>query len=106
MIYSLSSIDGRDGVYIKEGSIIQSMSGEEAKIISVSDILMRGAHNIFNACAMCAVGSSLKISNKIMEKTLKEFKGAHHRLEFVDSIKGIKFYNDTTATTPESGCAD
>lgn len=105
LIYSLSSIDQRDGVCVKEGSIIQSMSGEETKIIAVSDILMQGAHNIFNACAMCAVGSSLEISNKTMEKTLKEFKGAHHRLELIDSIKGIKFYNDTTATTPESGCA-
>lgn len=105
MIYSLSSIDGRDGVYVKEGAITQSVGGEETKIVSITDILMRGSHNIFNACAMCVVGCALDISTITMEKTLKEFRGAHHRLEFVDSIKGIKFYNDTTATTPESGCA-
>ena len=46
-----------------------------------------------------------KILDSTIKKTLKNFKGIEGRLEFVKEIKGVKYYNDTTATTPEATIA-
>lgn len=61
-----------------------------------------GEHNKENVAAAAEVAKIIGIKKSIMEKAVKNFKGLEHRLEFVKSIKGVKYYNDTFATTPES----
>jgi len=105
LLFSLSSLEDREGAYIKEGSITLALEGEEIPIIPVSEIGLRGPHNIYNACAMCAVGAAIEMPAEIMSKTLRDFKNVHHRLELIDEVKGIKFFNDSAATTPEAALA-
>lgn len=65
------------------------------------DLILRGEHNLENIAAAVSVAKILNIDEKIIEKTVKKFKGLEHRLEFVREIKGIKFYNDSFATGPQ-----
>ena len=65
-------------------------------------IKLAGKHNLNNISAAITVAKIFKILDSTIKKTLKNFKGIEGRLEFVKEIKGVKYYNDTTATTPEA----
>lgn len=61
-----------------------------------------GEHNKENIAAAAEVAKIVGIKENIIAKAVKDFKGLEHRLEFVREIKGVKYYNDSFATTPES----
>jgi len=63
---------------------------------------IKGQHNLENVAASLKVAKILKISQPQVKKVIENFKGVEGRLEFVRQYKGINFYNDTTATTPEA----
>lgn len=65
------------------------------------DLILRGEHNLENIAAAVDVAKILKVDEEIILKTIKNFKGLDHRLEFVREINGIKFYNDSFATGPQ-----
>ncbi len=64
-----------------------------------------GKHNKQNCAIAIAAARTLLISDSSIRKTIKEFPGVPGRLEFLREIKGIKIYNDTTATTPDATIA-
>ena len=66
------------------------------------DSKLIGEHNKENISAAIEVAKILKIKKADIERAVKSFSGLEHRLEFVREFKGIKYYNDTFATTPES----
>jgi UDP-N-acetylmuramoylalanine--D-glutamate ligase len=69
------------------------------------DLLLRGEHNLENIAAAVAVGRVLKIDDKTTLKAVRNFKGLEHRLELVDTIGNVTFYNDSFATGPQSTVA-
>lgn len=71
----------------------------------VGKIKILGAHNLENIAAAVSACENLGIKKSEMKKTVENFRGDPGRLEFIKEIKGVKFYNDTTATTPESAIA-
>ncbi len=75
--------------------------GEEA-IMNAQNLIIKGQHNIYNSLASIITSKVNGISNGNIAKTLTEFKGVEHRLEFVRDINGIKFYNDSKATNVNS----
>jgi len=78
---------------------------ELSGILAVKDLQLRGAHNLENVRAAVSVGKILEIPDDIIRKAVIEFKGLEHRLEFVAEKGGIKFYNDSFSTTPETAIA-
>ncbi|HIR49116.1 MAG TPA: UDP-N-acetylmuramoyl-L-alanine--D-glutamate ligase [Candidatus Faecimonas gallistercoris] len=79
-------LDGKDIYYYGE------------KILSRDDILIAGIHNVENVMAAIMVAKELNISNDIIVDTIRKFTGVEHRLEYVNTVEGRKFYNDTEAT--------
>jgi UDP-N-acetylmuramoylalanine--D-glutamate ligase len=65
------------------------------------DLLLRGEHNLENIAAAVAVGRVLKINDNKTLGVVRNFKGLEHRLELVDEVNGINFYNDSFATGPQ-----
>lgn len=68
----------------------------------VSDIFIKGEHNIQNAMAVIIAAKIYKLDNEKILNALKTFKGVEHRLELVREIEGIKFVNDSKATNVDS----
>jgi UDP-N-acetylmuramoylalanine--D-glutamate ligase len=64
-----------------------------------------GLHNEYNAMLAVEVARKIGIKNNVIKKALEKFKGVPGRLEFVREVKDVKYYNDTTATTPEATIA-
>jgi len=69
---------------------------------SVSDIFIKGEHNIQNAMAVIIAAKIFNLENEKILKALRSFKGVEHRLELVREIEGIKFINDSKATNVDS----
>jgi len=67
--------------------------------------LILGEHNKENIVFAVKACETLGISKKDIKKAVESFKGVPGRLEFVREINGVKYYNDTTATTPEAAIA-
>lgn len=93
-----------NGVYIKKNKIISEISGKE-EICSTKDVMLPGKHNLQNIAAAVAVAKVLNIENATIQNVIKKFKGLKHRLQFVRQLRGIKFYNDSFSTTPETTIA-
>ena len=61
-----------------------------------------GEHNKENIAAAVAVAKIVRIKDDVIMKAVAKFQGLEHRLEFVKEVGGVKYYNDSFATTPES----
>ncbi len=83
-----------DGAYILDGKI---MFKNEA-IIPVEEVVLPGEHNLENILASIAAAKLAGASNEHITKVLRTFSGVKHRLQFVASHNGIRFYNDSKAT--------
>jgi UDP-N-acetylmuramoylalanine--D-glutamate ligase len=90
------------GAYIDNYDIIYFYSQGEEKIIDTQKLIIKGQHNIYNSMASVITAKVLGVEKKVIQKTLENFKGVEHRLEFVREINGIKFYNDSKATNVNS----
>lgn len=103
--FSKKKIENGKSVYISEGSIYANDGIDEKKIMETSEIKMAGSHNIHNILAAVSAAGVFKIDPKIIKKAILDFKGVAHRLELVREFSGVKYINDTAATTPESAIA-
>ncbi len=94
------------GCYVnKNDDIILSTEESEEKIASFSELQLRGRHNLENVCAAVAAAYLGGAGLDSIREIVKNFQGLEHRLEFVAEIGGVKYYNDSFATTPETTIA-
>ncbi|MBI2621446.1 MAG: UDP-N-acetylmuramoyl-L-alanine--D-glutamate ligase [Candidatus Levybacteria bacterium] len=94
-----------EGCFALGNQVILRANGKEIPIIDTRELLLRGNHNHENVCAavMAAYLAGVRIDS--IKKVLKTFKGLEHRLELVDKIDGVEYYNDSFSTTPETAIA-
>jgi UDP-N-acetylmuramoylalanine--D-glutamate ligase len=69
------------------------------------ELKVPGEHNRYNAALALEAARALGIDDAVIAEALTEFPGVPGRLEFVRELNGVKFYNDTTATTPDATIA-
>ena len=81
------------------GFICYNEYGFTTQIMLASDIRLPGVHNVENyLAAISAVWG--EVSNEVIVKVAREFSGVEHRIEFVREVDGVKWYNDSIATSP------
>jgi UDP-N-acetylmuramoylalanine--D-glutamate ligase len=99
----LQSVD--NGCYLSgDGNIILVSNGNEIPVMQASEIKLPGAHNVQNyMAAFSAVAGYVTPEN--MAKVAKEFGGVEHRIEFVRELDGVRYYNDSIATSPTRAIA-
>lgn len=68
------------------------------KIVDLDDIKLKGKHNYENIMCAIAVAKRFNVNNEIIKDVLINFKGVEHRIEYVDEVKKVKYYNDSKAT--------
>lgn len=88
-------------VYASDGFFY---SGKE-KICPLDALQLPGAHNIENACAAISAARVYTVDSSAIQAGLRAFTGLPHRLKFVREVHGVKYYDDSIATTPGSSLA-
>ena len=71
-------------------------------LLNIDEMKLRGMHNVENVAAAFAVGIAAGASSQSMNGTVRRFDPVEHRLEFVTEIDGVKFYNDSKATSVDA----
>ena len=93
------------GCYLENDNLVFQPEEHKMVFAKISDLPLPGPHNLENILAASTVGFIHNIPEKIILKALKNFPGVPYRLEFIGEFRGIKFCNDTCATTPEATLA-
>jgi UDP-N-acetylmuramoylalanine--D-glutamate ligase len=93
------SLKGKiDGAYYENGSVY--FNGE--KYFDVSDMLLSGAHNIYNALAAVACAHILSCDRELTASALTSFKGIRHRIENIGTVNGVKYIDDSKGTNVDA----
>ncbi len=91
-----------EGLFLRGADLVYRANGKEKILTTRDDVFLRGLHNIENVLAAFAAGLACGASPESIRETVREFKGVEHRIEFVAEIEGVKFYNDSKATSVDA----
>ncbi|MBI2865042.1 MAG: UDP-N-acetylmuramoyl-L-alanine--D-glutamate ligase [Chloroflexi bacterium] len=89
------------GSYIRDGQIAIREDGREQSVCEVSQVKLRGWHNVENVLTACAIGLACGVSALAMATVAASFRGVPHRLELAGEIGGVQYVNDSIATSPD-----
>lgn len=99
-IFWLNTDEGNNWATWKSGNLVAKFENKEIRVLNRNDLSVKThPDNI-----LCVVAISLihRVTPTLIKEQLAKFKGPEHRLEFVKEVEGVKFYNDSACTTPES----
>jgi UDP-N-acetylmuramoylalanine--D-glutamate ligase len=99
--------DIEQGAWIRAGNIVfRSAAGREKEaqheIMQVSEIPLRGAHNLENVLAAVCVASLMGCAPQKIREAVMKFRAVEHRLEYVATVRGVDYYNDSKATNVDA----
>jgi UDP-N-acetylmuramoylalanine--D-glutamate ligase len=95
------------GAWVRDGNIVfRDAAGLEKKvqreIMQVSEIPLKGAHNVENVLAAICVASLMGCAPEQIREAVTSFRAVEHRLEYVATIRGVDYYNDSKATNVDA----
>ena len=91
-----------EGLFLRNRDLVCRANGKEKILTTRDEIFLRGLHNVENVLAGFAAGLACGADPESMRATVANFKGVEHRIEFVREIGGVKFYNDSKATSVDA----
>ena len=91
-----------EGFFMRGRQLMHRAEGREEILLPRNDMALRGLHNVENVLAALAVGTACGVDVDSMRATVRRFRAVEHRLELVDEIGGVKFYNDSKATSVDA----
>ena len=89
------------GIYLEDGNIIYR-NPDECLVCNVKELKLLGVHNYENVMAAVAMAAAYGVPMDSIRKTIKEFAGVEHRIEFVAEKNGVAYYNDSKGTNPDA----
>lgn len=91
-----------EGAYLDFNKLVLISKGNKIDICNVSELQLKGKQNYANALAASFLAYNGGVSLNVIRNALREFKGLPHRIEYVKTIKGIEYYNDSKATNTDA----
>ncbi len=92
----------QQGAWVRDGSILFRDATGQREILQVSEIPLKGAHNLENVLAAVCAGALMGCAPDRIRQAVRDFKAVEHRLEFVATIRGVDYYNDSKATNVDA----
>jgi UDP-N-acetylmuramoylalanine--D-glutamate ligase len=92
----------KQGACVREGQILFRDSKGQREIMLLSDIPLKGAHNVENVLAAICVGALSGVAPQLIRDAVAKFRAVEHRLEYVATIRGVEYYNDSKATNVDA----
>lgn len=101
-VYFSSVRELEDGVYYKDGEIVLSENGEKTVVVRTDEVNLVGLHNFENIAAAVAMTYYAGVPLDIIREVTKKFVAVEHRIEFVEKINGVKYFNDSKGTNTDA----
>jgi UDP-N-acetylmuramoylalanine--D-glutamate ligase len=89
------------GAFVRGGTIVHR-NGETVEIMPLSEIALKGAHNVENVLAAVAIGMAAGVEPSAIRRAVRDFRAVEHRLEYVATLRGVQYYNDSKATNVDA----
>ena len=89
----------KDGVFLRGEAIIARSRGQERQIMTTNHIKLPGVHNVENYLAAISVVDGM-VPDEIIQDFAGTFQGVEHRIELIRTRKGVRWYNDSIASSP------
>ena len=90
------------GAYVRDGRLLFRDAKGQQEIMLVSEIPLKGAHNVENVLAAVCVGALVGCKTDRSARLCSSFKAVEHRLEYIATIRGVEYYNDSKATNVDA----
>jgi UDP-N-acetylmuramoylalanine--D-glutamate ligase len=90
------------GAFVRDGRVLFRDPEDEQEIMLVSEIPLKGAHNVENVLAGVCVGRLLDCPAARIREVVRNFKAVEHRIEYVAKVRGVEYYNDSKATNVDA----
>jgi UDP-N-acetylmuramoylalanine--D-glutamate ligase len=90
------------GGYVREGKILFRDGDGQREIMQASEIPLKGNHNVENVLAAVCVGVLMRCTPEKIRTTVRDFKAVEHRLEYVGTVRGVEYFNDSKATNVDA----
>ncbi len=90
------------GIYLDGEDIVWAKDGEEIVVCSTSQLQLIGQHNYENVMAAAAMAIVFGVPIVLIREALQRFKAVAHRIEYVATKRGVRFYNDSKGTNPDA----
>ena len=101
-LYPFGAKKSHNVAYIETDKLVIEAPNAEALYIPLEELSLRGKHNQLNSMAAALAAQILNIKNEVIRESLKQFKGVDHRLQYVATVRGVRFINDSKATNVNS----
>ncbi|RME80459.1 MAG: UDP-N-acetylmuramoyl-L-alanine--D-glutamate ligase [Caldilineae bacterium] len=105
LTFGASARPAADGTWIQDDHIWLCRQGAVHRLMPLSDIRLRGAHNLLNVLAACCLATAAGAAPDALHRAVASFTGVEHRLEEVRHTEGVLWVNDSIATSPERSLA-
>ena len=92
----------RQGAFVRDGRILFRDPAGQREIMLVSEIPLKGTHNLENVLAAVCAGKLSGCNSEVIAEAVRNFKVVEHRLEYVATIRGVEYYNDSKATNVDA----
>ena len=92
----------KQGAWVRDGQIVFRDGRGQREVMLVSEIPLKGAHNVENVLAGVCGGMLMGCEAELIRKAVREFKAVEHRLEYVATVKGVEYYDDSKATNVDA----
>ncbi|HVP55492.1 MAG TPA: UDP-N-acetylmuramoyl-L-alanine--D-glutamate ligase [Candidatus Eisenbacteria bacterium] len=92
----------KQGAHVSGGRILFRDAVGQREILLASEIPLKGSHNVENALAAVCVGMLMRCAPDKIAQAIRNFKAVEHRLEYVATIRGVEYYNDSKATNVDA----
>lgn len=91
------------GAYLESGKIVYRQESSEPEVVlDVKDVALQGKHHLENILAAVVICKLAGADTASIAKVLTTFQGVEHRTEYVATVGGVKYYNDSKATNPQA----
>ncbi len=102
VIYFSSARALEKGIFLDGDEIVLCTETERIPVLNVQDLKLLGTHNYENVMAAVAMAYAAGVDLPGIAKSACEFTAVEHRIEYVDEINGVRYYNDSKGTNPDA----
>jgi UDP-N-acetylmuramoylalanine--D-glutamate ligase len=90
------------GITVSDGWVTIAQPGGRRRVLPAADVPLPGEHNLSNVMAAVGAGHAAGVDVERMADAVRQFKAVEHRLEPIGTFNGVRWYNDSKATNPDS----